>query len=198
MELKNIKVNFIGMDPSDALSKSVLEKLERHDYLIDNVTNGEINMIENTSHRGVSHDFKLEITLNVPRTRVHVEETGEDMYNLVDSVTEKVVRMLQRYHDKLQQWEGKKQWVVSESEEQGVTDTADLDEGDFVDYTPKISRRETLTDQAPMEEAEAIERMELRGHLQILFKNKQTGNICMVYKRRDGTYAIVEGVADSV
>lgn len=186
------------MDPSEALTKSVMEKLKRHDYLVENVTKGEINMMENRSHRGVSTDFKLEVTLNVPRTRIHVEDTGDDMYNLIDSVSEKVIRMLKRYHDKLQQWEGNKPWRVLEAEEQQeeISEEIGLQENDFINYTPKVSRREKLSDQSPMEEAEAIEAMELRGHLQILFRNKQTGSVCMIYKRRNGTYAIVE--ADEV
>jgi putative sigma-54 modulation protein len=43
-----------------------------------------------------------------------------------------------------------------------------------------------------MEEAEAIERMELWGYNQLLFRNKATGKISMVYRREKGDYGLVE------
>ena len=43
-----------------------------------------------------------------------------------------------------------------------------------------------------MHPAEAIERMELFGHEAFLFKNVKNGKYSVVYKRRDGTYGLVE------
>jgi putative sigma-54 modulation protein len=44
----------------------------------------------------------------------------------------------------------------------------------------------------PIQEAEAIERMELSGYDQYLFKNKNTGKISMIYRRNYGGYGLVE------
>jgi putative sigma-54 modulation protein len=63
-----------------------------------------------------------------------------------------------------------------------------------VEYVPKIAVRKKLEDLSPLEEGEAIEKMELSGFNQMLFRSKKTGLISMVYKREDGTYGLVEPV----
>jgi putative sigma-54 modulation protein len=59
-------------------------------------------------------------------------------------------------------------------------------------YIPKITKRKTMDDMTPLEEAEAIERMEMAGYDQYLFKNKSTNKISMIYRRIDGGYGLVE------
>jgi len=45
----------------------------------------------------------------------------------------------------------------------------------------------------PMSEAEAIEQMQMLGHEEFfLFQNLQTAAVNVIYKRRDGTYGILE------
>ena len=43
-----------------------------------------------------------------------------------------------------------------------------------------------------MSEEEAILQMELIGHDFFLFKNDKTGELCVVYKRKDSGYGILE------
>ena len=45
---------------------------------------------------------------------------------------------------------------------------------------------------SPLEEGEAIERMEMLGYDSFLFRSKATDKISLVYKRKDGSYGIVE------
>lgn len=55
-----------------------------------------------------------------------------------------------------------------------------------------MTARRKMHEMRPMDEAEAIEFMELMGHKQLLFKNKKTDKISMVYKREVGGYGLVE------
>jgi len=55
-----------------------------------------------------------------------------------------------------------------------------------------IVKRKVIKDMEPIQEAEAIERMELSGYDQYLFKNKNTGKISMIYRRNYGGYGLVE------
>ena len=43
-----------------------------------------------------------------------------------------------------------------------------------------------------MDEAEAIMQMELLGHTLSVFKNIETDTICVIYKRHDGDYGLIE------
>ena len=44
----------------------------------------------------------------------------------------------------------------------------------------------------PMSVEEAIMQMNLLGHEFFVFRNDQTEEICVVYKRRDGDYGLIE------
>ena len=44
----------------------------------------------------------------------------------------------------------------------------------------------------PMDEDEAITQMELLGHTFFVFRHIETNKICIVYKRKDGAYGILE------
>ena len=68
----------------------------------------------------------------------------------------------------------------------------DEKEDQYSDYVPTIAVRKKIQDMRPLEEGEAIERMELLGCDQLLFRNKGTGKISMVYKRVKGGYGLVE------
>jgi putative sigma-54 modulation protein len=90
--------------------------------------------------------------------------------------------------------EGVKPWKVLEADAalQALTEEVEGELDDYSDYVPKIAVRKTVKDIGPMEEAEAIERMELLGYDQFLFLNKATGKISMIYRRRRGGYGLVE------
>ena len=55
----------------------------------------------------------------------------------------------------------------------------------------KVMRRKRF-DVKPMGEEEAILQMNLLGHSFFIFQNQETEETNVVYKRRDGGYAIIE------
>lgn len=72
----------------------------------------------------------------------------------------------------------------------------------FIDYSiyeeeeednnePKIVKRKFISSK-PMYEKEAIAQMELLNHRSFIFFNADTNSICMIYKRHDGHYGIIE------
>ena len=44
----------------------------------------------------------------------------------------------------------------------------------------------------PMDEEEAIVQMELLGHSFYIYKSIDNNNVCVLYKRFDGTYGVIE------
>src|SRR4030042_1190299 len=62
------------------------------------------------------------------------------------------------------------------------------------DYEEEIPRRIVRTKRfvvLPMQEEEAAEQMELLGHDFFLFLNVETGDLNIIYRRRDGDYGLV-------
>jgi len=194
MEEKDIQISFVSMEPTEALKKYLLEKIMKKKNFFLEATSIEVFLKEFVHSRGVEHDFRVDINVKLPNTVVRVEERGSDMYANIDKGTDILFRRLKRYNDKKEYWEGKASWKILEVEkavkalEEEVLEELD----DYSDYIPQIAKRKIIEDMSPMEEGEAIERMELAGYDQYLFRNKSNNKICMLYKRRRGGYGLVE------
>ena len=57
--------------------------------------------------------------------------------------------------------------------------------------TSKVVRKKIL-EMKPMDEEEAILQMNLLGHEFFVYKDKDTGNANILYKRKDGDYGVIE------
>ena len=55
----------------------------------------------------------------------------------------------------------------------------------------QIVRRKTI-ELRPMDEEEAVLQMELLGHDFFIFKNIDTESVSVLYKRKDGSYGIID------
>jgi len=189
-----IKVQFVGMESSDPLKDYIVEKIKKKEPLLKDATSIEI-FFKNMKHsRGVDEDFRVDINVNLPNSPVRVEQEGPDMYANIDLAMDVLDRRLKRYSDRKEHWEGIKPWKVLEAEAALEALTEEVEDGpdDYSDYVTGIVKRKVVKDMEPILEAEAIERMELSGYDQYLFKNKSTGKISMIYKRNYGGYGLVE------
>lgn len=190
MTTEEIKITFVGMQPTDAIKKYVIEKIGKHEHLWQEATNLEVFLKEYTNSKGVEHDFRVDINVSLPNSTVRVEVKGQDMYANIDEASDTLARRLKRYSDRRAYWEGATAWKVIEADAINNAPINIVD--DYSDYVPSISVRKKIEDMSPMEEGEAIERMELLGYSQLLFRNKNTGKISMLYKREGGDYGLVE------
>jgi len=189
----NIQVSFDGVDSSDSLKEKISEKLLKYEDFLSEATNIQVVFRENTHSRGVDKDFRMDVNIVLPKASIRVEESGANMYEIIDKSVETIGRRLRRYHDKRKNWSGEIPWRVLEAEEaMNALKEEESDYQSYRDYIPKITVRKQINDLTPMSEGEAIEKMELLGYKQILFKNKNTGKISMIYSRDSGGYGLVE------
>ncbi|HRI05803.1 MAG TPA: ribosome-associated translation inhibitor RaiA [Candidatus Dojkabacteria bacterium] len=190
----NINISFTGMEPSDALRTYFEEKITKQEELLADIINMDVVFKESVHSKGIDKDFTLDINIVLPKATVHVDEQGSDMYAIIDKASDIVTRRLRRYYDRKGNWEGTTPWKVLEAQE-ALMDGVDEDDStleSYADYVPKISLRKKLNDMTPMSEGEAIEKMELLGDRQILFKNSSTGKFSMIYADSRRGYVIVE------
>ena len=59
------------------------------------------------------------------------------------------------------------------------------------DNEPKIIKRKSF-ELVPMDSDEAILQMEMLGHSFLVYLDAQSGNVCVVYKRKDGQYGLID------
>jgi len=121
----------------------------------------------------------VEVTIPASKMVLRAEEKHSDLYAAVDLVSDKLERQIRKNKTKARK--NLKQTIIFND--------FDVDASEDVDDS--IVKRKVV-DTKPMSEEEAILQMELIGHDFFLFKNDKTNELCVVYKRKDKGYGILE------
>jgi putative sigma-54 modulation protein len=190
MTPKDIQITFVGMKPTEALKKYTKEKIGKYKNLWKDATSIEVYLKENINAKGVKHDFRVDINVNIPNKKIRIEEVGEDMYANIDKATDKLARQLKKTEEKKHFWELErplKIFGIGKSEED-----EEIKNEKHYTYIPKIKSKKELKKLERYQEQEAIERMEMSGFNQMMFRHRETGKICMAYRREKEGYGLVE------
>ena len=124
---------------------------------------------------------KIEVTIPVKGNMIRSEQVSNDMYVSIDLVEEVIERQLKKYKKKLID---KKQSAVSFNKE---FIEKDYDTDDHIE----IIRRKSFG-MKPMYPEDACVQMELLGHTFFVFRNAESDEVCVVYKRKGNTYGLIE------
>ena len=120
----------------------------------------------------------LEVTINGVILRC--EEATDDMYKSIDLVEAKLERQIRKQKTKLQR-RNNESLRFNSIKEIAVEDDED---GEIV----KVKKFNIK----PMNTEEAILQMELVQHNFFVFKDADTNNVNVIYKRKDGNYGLLE------
>ncbi|NJN66008.1 MAG: ribosome-associated translation inhibitor RaiA [Chloroflexaceae bacterium] len=168
-----------------------LGKLERHLEYARSAT------VEVSSESRRNQEVKrLQVTLvGEHGVILRAEQSHEDLYTAVDEVQDILQRQIKRYKEK--HWRrGKLRRKGGEfvSPEPGVTVepiiVADGETEETEDAPRHIVRVKEFA-LKPMFSDEAVEQMELLNHSFFIFRDADTSQISVVYRRRDGHYGLI-------
>lgn len=126
---------------------------------------------------------KIEVTIPVKKDIIRSEQVSNDMYVSIDLVEEVIERQLRKYKNKLvekHQAGGNFNQSFFESDD----NTADSDEIKIV-RTKRFGIK-------PMFPEDACMQMDLLGHSFFVFSNAETEQVNVVYKRKDGSFGLIE------
>ena len=124
----------------------------------------------------------IEVTIPVKGSIIRAEEGSTDMYVSIDLVEEIIERQIRRHRKKLID---KTQHADAFSSLFAEEEIADEEEEIKIVKIKKF-------DFKPMDPEEACLQMELLGHNFFVFKNAETDETCVVYKRKGDTYGLIE------
>lgn len=124
---------------------------------------------------------KIEITIPMKGNIVRAEQVSNDMYVSIDLVEEIIERQLRKYKNKLVE---KKQAAMSLSK-------AFVDEEIEENEEIEIIRSKRFA-MKPMDPEEACIQMDLLGHDFYVFRNSETNEVNVVYKRKGNTFGLIE------
>ncbi|MBK9927144.1 MAG: ribosome-associated translation inhibitor RaiA [Anaerolineales bacterium] len=162
-------------------------KLERHLQDIDEV---RVELSHEKTARSAGDRQVSQITLRGKGFILRTEERSDDLHTAFDAALDKMQRQVERFKGKRNhgRGDGRSAAEVVEvmEEEWPVDETGEL--------LPLIARRKKFV-VLPMGEDEAVEQMRLLGHDNFfVFFNAEKNSIQVLYRRRNGTYGLIEPV----
>ena len=128
----------------------------------------------------------VEITIKLDGKILRAEARDEEILSAVDKSIDKLESQIRKQKTKF--LKKKKEYP------QIVSFIADEEAADFdyeMETDTKISRRKTF-DLRPMTSEDAILQMEMLGHNFLVYLDADTNSVCVVYKRKDGDYGLLE------
>jgi len=187
------KVRGENIEITDAMSEYIEKRISR----LERYLNTEASYIARVNVRSYKEGtFKTEVTIQLPYLLLRAEDTQTDMYQTVDFVSDKLERQIRKYKTKVNRKSREKGYKgLANTDFMAVdpTTVADAREAEPEDDGIEIVRKKHV-DLKPMDAEEAVLQMELLGHEFFIFQDAETDLPAVVYKRRDGKYALLDTV----
>ena len=168
-----------GIDLTDELRNGVENKLSRLGKYFAEDAEAHVTLEAAGSYH------KVEVTIPTKVGLIRAEDGGYDMYSSFDTVADIIEKQIKKYKTKLID---KKQDAAAFSRTFLEEDDAEPDE-DEDEIRIVRSKRFAVK---PMDAEEACLQMEMLGHTFFVFLNSDTGQVNVVYKRKGGTYGLIE------
>lgn len=171
-----MKIDFLcrNYEASDKLKDVITKKVDRLDKFFEDDTKVKIVLKE------ANNVQTMELTIAVSGGVLRAEVSGKNMYELIDLALPKLEKQIIKHHAKMKDKKFKVKDFVGETEK-------------TVEPEKQVVRSKAF-ELTPMTVEDAIEEMELVGHEFYVFLNRATGNVSVLYTRRDGNYGLIEGI----
>lgn len=170
-----------NIDVTKSLQEKVIDKLSKLEKFFSPEAEARVTLsVEKLSQI-------VEVTIPTKGRLLRAEVEAADMYAAIDEIVDILERQLHKYKNKLKD---------KERRDTGSKDTAANIMFDFVkdpkeDSNTKIEKVKRF-DLKPMDAEEAVLEMELIGHNFFVFRNGDTDEVNVVYKRKNNTYGLIE------
>lgn len=191
----NIIVAGRHIDVTEALRARVIEKVGKLSRYFDQVHKAQV-WLRVEPYAG--NNQVVEVTLWADGVVLRGEEASADMYASIDLVVDKLEKQISKFRGKLIE---RKRTLASRRKQQEVTaaDAAirraapveEMPPEETPASTVRIARRKRF-ELKPMTVEDAAVQMELLGHAFFVFRNADTLEINVVYRRADGSYGLIE------
>ena len=179
-----IEIRTKNLELSDRLRDHVEKKVSKLTRYIRGIQSTRVDLKHEPSARNAQDRYAAQITVRGKRFILRAEERADDIVIALNAALDNMQRRLRRYKGRHYRDRGEEIFVAADL-------PGEEEEGD----APAIVRRKRFA-LTPMDENEAIEQMELLGHSFFVFFNADTDTVNVLYRRRDGSYGLIEPELD--
>lgn len=170
----NIIINGRHLSITPALKSYAEEKIKKFERYLSNISEAVITLSIEKKYR-----HKAEVLLKANGTLIQAESVTGEIYSSIDEVVEKLEKQVKKYKEKLV------------SHRKGEGRTLDVATKTAPAETGRIIKKKRF-DVKPMGPDEAVMQMELLDKDFFVFTNETSGDINVVYRRRDGNFGLIE------
>lgn len=174
-----MKFNIHGkkIEVTEPIKNYIEQKIGRLDKYLENPEDITATVVVRV--RGIEQI--VEVTIPIHKIILRGEESHSDLYAAIDIVSEKIERQIRKNKTRMNRKSTK-----------GEVVGFDLSFDDYKEDEENTIVKRKEIEMKPMSEEEAILQMNLISHEFFVFKNVETGEIDVLYKRKDGNYGIIE------
>jgi putative sigma-54 modulation protein len=179
---------------TDTLESYTRKKIDKLDRYLPNIYDIRVDLSSEHTKRG--EDLAVaQITIRHARGAIlRAEERAPgDINSAINSAVEKMYRRIQRFKGKRVR-KGRERFTATVEEltaAEEIPNIEGFEETAEADGTERDIIRRKEVGISAMNEAEAIEQMELLGHTFFVFFNDATGGVNVLYKRASGGYGVI-------
>lgn len=178
-----------NLELTDRLRSEIEHKLRRLDRIAHRDAEASVELIAKASHASESAHV-AEVTLVSNGHVLRSTAAGPTPMAAIDTVLDKLERQAVRAKERPRSVRDRHSEEATNALEAEAVRTLAPDEPDGRPSVVKIKR----FDMQPMFEEDAITQMEELGHAFFLFLNAETDAVAVLYRRRDGSYGLIEPV----
>ena len=171
----NLVISGKNLDITEGLRSAIEEKIGKLERYFTDTTEVHVTLSTEKNRQ------KIEITIPMKGSIIRAEEVSSDMYVSIDLVEEVIERQLRKYKNKL----------IDKEQNAAPLSQSFIEADDFEDEDIQIIRSKKFA-MKPMDPEEACVQMELIGHNFFVFRNSETDEVNVVYKRKGNTYGLIE------
>ncbi|MBA3869546.1 MAG: ribosome-associated translation inhibitor RaiA [Anaerolineae bacterium] len=189
----NITIQGRNVKVTDSIESYARKKIERFDRYLPNIIDARIDLNHEHTRRGEDL-VAAQITIRHSRGAIlrTEERTTGDVLAAINGAVENMHRRIQRFKSKRVR-KGHERFSATVDElnaAEAIPDTAEFVDDATEGAANDVVRRKEVPVGA-MNEAEAVEQMELLGHAFFMFFNGETGSVNVLYKRSSGGYGVL-------
>ena len=173
-----MKINIIGrqLNVYDDTKEMINEKLSKLDKYFGDEASATVTL---THKRNLS---TMEVTIKAASTLFRSEVDADSFRDALDKSIDNIERQIRKNKTKLRK--KLREGIIPDGEIVAPV-PEEAEESDIIIRTKKF-------EYTPMSPEEAIMQMNLLGHTFFVFNDPVTEKTCVVYKRKDGNYGLIE------
>ena len=171
-----ISVRGKNIEITEAIESKISDKLSKLDKYFIVSDNVEAKVL----CRVYPYGQKLEVTIPTEYVLLSAEVVDSDLYTAMDLVVDKLEGQIRKYKTRLSRKSKDNKLAFN------LSSIEDVETDDDV-----LVKVKSITPK-PMDMEEAIMQMELIGHSFFVYRDVETNEISVVYKRHNGGYGLIE------